>query len=87
MAAKASAAKAAKQAQGRQKTNRLLRDRLELALKQARAEKLPEVFALIDKATKIHLFHPRKAARLKSQLALRTSQGKRPLKPKKKGLS
>lgn len=61
--------------------NRQARSRLRTALKRARdasgAEdvqaRLHEAVALLDRAARIRLLHPNKAARLKGQLARRVS--------------
>ncbi len=46
---------------------------LKLAIKKARITKTPKTlqaaFSALDKAVKVHLIHPNKAARLKSRLS------------------
>lgn len=46
---------------------------LKLAVKKARVSKTPKnlqaAFSALDKAAKVHLIHPNKAARLKSRLS------------------
>ncbi len=53
--------------------NKLRENSLKSLLEKARSSKnaksLQAVFSVLDKAAKVHLIHPNKAARLKSRLA------------------
>ncbi len=57
---------------------------LKSLLKKARAEKsaknLQAAFSALDKASKVHLIHPNKAARLKSRLSKGTTSSKTTVK-------
>lgn len=81
-----SAIKKLRQDKKREKTNSVLEHNLKNTIKKARknpTEKLlREVFSLADKASKNHLIHKNKAARIKSSLAKLLSSG-RTKKPKK----
>lgn len=54
--------------------NRLVKTRLRQAIKKAEANNLPETYSMIDKAAKVNVIHPNKAARLKSKLAKNIGQ-------------
>lgn len=58
--------------------NRKREDTLKSLIKKVRRDKSPEnltaVFSALDKAAKVKLIHPNKAARLKSRLSKGTSQ-------------
>ncbi len=79
----ASAKKSLRVAERRAVENKAMKARLKNQLKKTSAETLGEMFSLLDKATKNHLMHKNKAARLKSRLAKRLATTEAaPAKPK-----
>jgi len=53
-----------------------LKKLIKAARRNSDKKNLNSVFSALDKAAKVHLIHPNKAARLKSRLSKLTAQGK-----------
>lgn len=78
-----SAKKALRVSRKKTSINRYRKVRLKEATKQVTAETLSAAVSMIDKAAKWSLIHPRKAARLKSNLSRQFSGSETVASPKK----
>lgn len=65
----ASAKKALRVSERRAHENKIVKARIKNQIKKASADTLSAAFSMIDKASKTHVIHKNKAARLKSRLA------------------